>query len=69
MLALELLCNSLCGALPKILEGPGLYGSDRQSQTRRQGCHVGNCRMNRSLFADELVLNALIFLTTSSARM
>ena len=35
--ALELFCNSLCGPLPKILESPGLYESDRQSSTRQRG--------------------------------
>jgi len=39
MLALELLCNSLCGPLPKILESSCLYESNRHQQTRRRGCH------------------------------
>ena len=36
MSAPELLCNSLCGPLPKILE---TYDLDRQSQPSRRGCH------------------------------
>ena len=39
MLAHELLCNSLCGPLPKTLKSPGLYELGRQSQTHRRGCH------------------------------
>jgi len=38
--ALELLCYSLFDPLPKILESPGLYEFDRQSQTRRRGCFI-----------------------------
>ena len=37
--ALKVLCNSLCGPIPKHFESPGLYEADRQSQTRRRGCH------------------------------
>jgi len=33
MLALDLLCNSLCGPLPKSLESPGLHELDRQSDS------------------------------------
>ena len=39
MLALELLCNSLCGPLPKTLKSPCLYKLNGQSQTHRRGCH------------------------------
>jgi len=39
MLAVELLCNSLCGPLPKTLKSPGLYELDRLSQKHRRGCH------------------------------
>jgi len=39
MLALELLCNSLCNPFPKTLKSPGLYELDRQSQRHRRGCH------------------------------
>jgi len=39
MLALEPLCNSLCGPLSKTLKSPGLYDLDRQSQKHRWGCH------------------------------
>ena len=38
-LALELLCNNLCGPLPKNLESPCLYELDTHSQTRRRECH------------------------------
>jgi len=34
-----------------------------------EGFNVGNCRMNRLFFADELVLHAWIFTTGSSARI
>jgi len=34
-----------------------------------KGGIVGNCRMNRLLFADELVLHVLIFGTGSSAHL
>ena len=34
-----------------------------------QGVAIGDCRMNRLLFADELVLHAWIFSTGSSARI
>ena len=37
--ALKVLCNSVCGPIPKHFESPGLYEVDRQSQTRRRGCH------------------------------
>ena len=33
MLAHELLCNSLCGPLPKTLKSPGLYELDRVTET------------------------------------
>jgi len=36
MSAPELLCDSLCGPLPNILE---TYDLDRQSQPGRRGCH------------------------------
>jgi len=42
---------------------------DRQSQTVDIGVTVGNCKMKRLLFADELVLHAWIFATGSSARI
>ena len=64
---LELLCNSLYGPLPKHLEFPGLYELDINSHRRvDEGVTVENWRMNCLLFADELVLHALIFSTGSS---
>jgi len=35
-----------------------LSPSDRQTQLSRRGCHVGSCRINRFLFAPDLVLLA-----------
>ena len=68
--AVELLCNSLCGPLSKNLESPGLYELDRDSHRRvDKGVTVGNCKMNRLLFVDELVLHTWIFSTGSSARI
>jgi len=69
MLALKLLCNSLCGPLPKSLESLGLYESDRQSETPRRGCHFWELQDEPLLFADELVQHAWIFSTGSSARI
>jgi len=34
-----------------------------------EGVTVGNCRVNRFLFADELVLHASVFSTGSSVRI
>jgi len=68
-LALELLCNSLCGLSQKIwsaLVYMNLLDGHRRVD---KGATVGNCRMNRLLFADELVLHAWIFATGSSAHI
>ena len=48
--ALELLCNHLCGPLPKNLERPGLDELDRQPQTRRRRCHCRELQDERSVF-------------------
>jgi len=56
-------------SLPKNLKSPGLYEVDRQPQTCRQGITVENCRVNRLLFAGDLVLHAWIFATGSSVRI
>jgi len=68
--ALELLCNSLCCPLLKNLECPGPYELDRDSRRRvDEDVTVGNFRMNRLLFADELVPHAWIISTGFSARI
>ena len=48
---------------PKKLESTGLYELDRVDNHRRadEGVTVGNCRTNCLLFADDLVLHAVIF--------
>jgi len=46
-----------------------VYELDRQSQTRRRGCHCWELRMNYLLFEDELVLHVWIFSTGSSGRI
>jgi len=48
---LELLCNSLCGPLPKNLESPGLYEFKRQHKRFDEVVTVEDCRINRSLCA------------------
>ena len=68
-LALELLCNSLCGLPQKnwrVLVNMNWVQSRRRSQMPPQGCHCWNCRMNCLLYPDELVLHARIFSTGSS---
>jgi len=56
---------------PKKFEEPWaiwIWYSQRWRHRRlHKGVTIGNCRMNRLLFPDELVLHALIFSTGSSA--
>ena len=55
MLAFELLCNSVCGLLPKIWRAL-VYVNWIDSHRRvNKGVTVGNCRRNCWLFAEELV--------------
>jgi len=60
-------------SLPKNLKSPGLYEFDTVIDDNHRRLHkgvtVGNYRMNRLLFADELALHAWIFSTGSSARI
>jgi len=72
-LDLELLCNSLCGPLPKNLNSTDLQNINCTDSQRsvNEGVTAENSRMNRLLFADELVglLHVWTFSTGSSARI
>ena len=69
MPALELLHNSLFGPLPKIRRDlVYMYWIDSQRRVD-EAITIGNCGINRLLFAHELALHAWIFSTESSARI
>jgi len=69
MLALEQLFSSLCGPLQKNVERSGLHDCIDSRRRADEGVTVGNYRMNRLLFADELVLHEWIFSTGPSAHI
>ena len=56
------------GPLTKNLESPGVYELDSHRRVD-EVVIVGNCRLDRLLFADKLVLHAWIFSAGSSARI
>ena len=62
-------CCAIAHAVsPKIFEEPWPIWIIDSHRRFHKGVTVGNCRMNRLLFPDEMVLHALTFATGSSSR-
>jgi len=68
-MALEVLCNSLCGPLQKFEEPWSILIIDRHSETCRRGCHCWELQDEPLAFWGRIGTACVNFSTGSSARI